>query len=222
MSDKHNSARTQFVDVGGVRYAYRRFGMQTGTPIVLLQHFRGGLDNWDPVVTDGLAKDRPVILFNNAGVASSGGEPADTVGGMAVHVIAFLEALRLKEVDLLGLSLGGFVAQQTVLARADLIRHVILAGTGPQGAEGMDRFTPKVTEHATPGEPNLKDSRRSDGEGLGRGENDGGSEGIPFITEASFGIADRRSSSRDGQFGPRAQFAKGSLNRSMERIGDGA
>jgi pimeloyl-ACP methyl ester carboxylesterase len=74
---------------------------------VFLQHFRGGLDHWDPKVTDGLAKDRPVILFNNAGVASSGGEPADTVSGMAGHVIAFLKALGMNKVDLLGFSLGG-------------------------------------------------------------------------------------------------------------------
>ena len=114
MSDTHNTAKTRFVEVGGVTYAYRRFGKATRTPVVFLQHFRGGLDNWDPNVTDGLAKDRPVILFNNAGVASSGGEPADTVTGMARHVIVFLDALGLEKVDLLGFSLGGFVAQQVV------------------------------------------------------------------------------------------------------------
>jgi pimeloyl-ACP methyl ester carboxylesterase len=70
----HNTAPTQFVEANGVRYTYRRFGAKTGTPVVFLQHFRGGLDNWDPIVTDGLAVNRPVILFNNAGVASSGGE----------------------------------------------------------------------------------------------------------------------------------------------------
>ena len=149
MTDSHNTARTQFIESDGVRYAYRRFGTATGTPVVFLQHFRGGLDNWDPRVTDGLAKDRPVILFNNAGVASSGGAPADTVSGMAQHVVAFINALGLKQVDLLGFSLGGFVAQQVVVEHPDLIRSVILAGTGPQGGEDMDSFTPEVAEHAT-------------------------------------------------------------------------
>src|SRR5215471_5983996 len=157
MSDTHNTAKTRLVEVDGVRYAYRRFGTATRTPVVFLQHFRGGLDNWDPNVTDGLAKDRPVILFNNAGVASSGGDPADTVTGMARHVIAFVDALGLKKVDLLGFSLGGFVAQQVVLESPDLIRHVILAGTGPQGGEGMDHMPPKVVEHATREKPILED-----------------------------------------------------------------
>jgi len=149
MTHSHNAASTQFIEASGVRYAYRRFGAATGTPVILLQHFRGGLDNWDPLVTDGLAKDRPVMLFNNAGVATSTGAPADTVSGMARHVGTFISALGLKQVDLLGFSLGGFVAQQAVLEYPDVIRRVVLAGTGPQGGEGMDGFTPKVAEHAT-------------------------------------------------------------------------
>ena len=108
----HDTAPTQFVETNGVRYAYRQFGAASGTPIVFLQHFRGGLDNWDPKVADGIANHRPVILFNNAGVASSGGQPAQTVSGMASHVVAFVKSLGLKQVDLLGFSLGGFVAQQ--------------------------------------------------------------------------------------------------------------
>ena len=157
MGGTHNTAQTRFVEVDSVRYAYRRFGTETGTPVVFLQHFRGGLDHWDPKVTDGIAKDRPVILLNNAGVASSRGEPADTVAGMADHVVAFLKALGLEEVDLLGFSLGGFIAQQLALESPDVIRRVILAGTRPQGGEGMDQFTPKVTEHATREEPTLED-----------------------------------------------------------------
>src|SRR5256885_17159926 len=77
--DTHITAPTRFVEAGGIRYAYRRFGSESGTPLVFLQHFRGGLDNWDPLVTDGLAQGRPVILFNNAGVASSSGETPNTV-----------------------------------------------------------------------------------------------------------------------------------------------
>src|SRR5215468_2795932 len=115
MSDTHNTTPTRFIDGGGIKYAYRRFGASNGTPVVFLQHFRGGLDNWDPMVTDGLATTHDVILFNNAGVASSGGEPADTVSGLAKHVVTFIQALGLNQVDLLGFSLGGFIAQQVVL-----------------------------------------------------------------------------------------------------------
>ena len=111
MTTSHNVAPTRFIEAGGVRYAYRRFGAVTGNPVVFLQHFRGGLDNWDPEVTGGLARERPVILLNNAGVASSGGEPADTVSGMAKHVVTFIHALGLRQVDLLGFSLGGFVGK---------------------------------------------------------------------------------------------------------------
>ena len=109
----HITAPIQFVEANGIRYAYRRFGAETGTPLVFLQHFRGGLDNWDPLVTDGLAEDRPVILFNNAGVASSSGETPDTVDPMADHVAIFVKALDLPVVDVLGFSLGGFVAQSS-------------------------------------------------------------------------------------------------------------
>jgi pimeloyl-ACP methyl ester carboxylesterase len=149
MRTTHNTAPTQFVDAGGIQYAYRRFGSGPGLPLICLQHFRGGLDNWDPLVTDGLAKGRPVILFNNAGVASSGGEPADTIDGMARHVIVFAEALDLQRFDLLGFSTGGFVAQRIALDRPDLIRRMILAGAGPQGGEGMVGYSDLATFHAT-------------------------------------------------------------------------
>src|ERR1700730_8666024 len=82
----------------GIRYAYRRFGSESGPPLVFLQHFRGGLDNWDPLVTDGLAQRRPVILFNNAGVASSSGETPNTIDAMGGHLAAFVNALRLPQV----------------------------------------------------------------------------------------------------------------------------
>ena len=157
MANTHNTAPTQFISANGIRYAYRRFGAARGTPIVLMPHFRAGLDNWDPQLTDGLAEDRPVILFNNAGVASSSGEPSNTIAGMAKHVIAFVNALGLTQVDLLGFSLGGFVAQEVVLQSPDLIRRLILAGTGPQGGEGMDSFKPEVAEHATSHTPVVED-----------------------------------------------------------------
>jgi len=156
MTNSHNTAPTRFVDADGISYAYRRFGTMTGTPLVFLQHFRGGLDNWDPRVTDGIAQHRPVILFNNAGIASSGGEPSDSVSGMARHVTRFINALGLKQADLLGFSLGGFIAQQVAGESPDLIRRVILAGTGPKGGEGMAEFTPKVTQHATQESPTIE------------------------------------------------------------------
>jgi pimeloyl-ACP methyl ester carboxylesterase len=149
MKRDHNNAATESVEVNSVRYAYRRFGATTGTPLVFLQHFRGGLDNWDPLVTDGLAVDRPVILFNNAGVASSTGQPADTIREQAAHVVKFITALKIGRIDLLGFSTGGFVAQQVAIDFPDLVRRMILAGTSPQGGEGMSIYTPKVAEYAT-------------------------------------------------------------------------
>jgi pimeloyl-ACP methyl ester carboxylesterase len=148
MSNMHNTAKTEFVEAHGINYAYRRFGSGSRPPLVCLQHFRGGLDNWDPLVTDGLAANREVILFNNAGVASSGGQPADTIYGMAKHVIAFIEALGLDRIDLFGFSMGGFVAQQVTLERPDLVRRLILAGTGPEGGESMVGYPDEVTAHA--------------------------------------------------------------------------
>jgi pimeloyl-ACP methyl ester carboxylesterase len=149
MSNTHNTAKTQFIEANGVNYAYRRFGLEKPPPLICLQHFRGGLDHWDPLVTDGLAMNRPIILFNNAGVASSSGEPADSIDGMAKHVIAFVEALGLEQFDLLGFSTGGFVAQQVTLDRPDLVRRLILAGTGPEGGESMGGYSDQVAYHAT-------------------------------------------------------------------------
>jgi pimeloyl-ACP methyl ester carboxylesterase len=145
----HNTAPTQYVEANGIRYAYRRFGAADRLPLVCLQHFRGGLDSWDRLVTDGLAQGRSVILFNNAGIASSGGDPADTIDAMAKHVIAFVDALGLDKIDLFGFSMGGFVAQNVVLNRPKLIRRLILAGTGPEGGEGMVGYPELATRHAT-------------------------------------------------------------------------
>jgi pimeloyl-ACP methyl ester carboxylesterase len=149
MSYTHNTAPTQYAESNGIRYAYRRFGAGDQLPLVCLQHFRGGLDNWDRLVTDGLAQNRSVILFNNAGIASSEGNPADTIDGMARHVIAFVDALGLEKIDLFGFSMGGFVAQNVVLDRPKLVRRLILAGTGPEGGEGMVGYPELATRHAT-------------------------------------------------------------------------
>src|SRR4030088_1637002 len=103
---------TQFVEANGIRFAYRRWGKRSGLPLVFNQHFTGNLDNWDPAVLDGLAKEREVIIFNNAGVASSTGEVPTTFAGMAKNAEAFIDGLGLTKVDLLGFSIGGMVAQQ--------------------------------------------------------------------------------------------------------------
>lgn len=134
-SNNHLTAPTQFVEANGIRYAYRRFGAECGTPLVFLQHFRGGMDNWDPLVTDGLAAGRPAILFNYAGVASSTGESATTIDGMADHVAIFVKALGLTIVDVLGFSIGGFVAQSFAHRCPELVRRLVLTGTGPRNGD---------------------------------------------------------------------------------------
>jgi len=127
------NAPTRFVDVGGTRFAYRRFGIAAGTPVVFVQHFMGNLDNFDPAVSDALAPGREVILFDNAGVGASTGAAPDTVAAMAVDAARFIDGLGLTVVDLLGHSMGGEVAQQIALERPDLVRRVVLVGTGPRG-----------------------------------------------------------------------------------------
>ncbi|MEY2538569.1 MAG: hypothetical protein QOG67_2309, partial [Verrucomicrobiota bacterium] len=105
----HITTPTQFIEANGVRFAYRRFGRESGTPIVLMQHFRGGMDHWDPAVTNGFAESRPVILFDNAGVAASSGETPDRIDAMAQHAADFVRALGVQQFDLLGFSIGGYV-----------------------------------------------------------------------------------------------------------------
>src|SRR5258707_14250776 len=117
---------TQFVEANSVRFAYRRWGKRSGLPLVFNQHFTGNLDNWDPAVLDGLAKEREVFIFNNAGVASSTGEVSATFPGMARNAEAFVDALGLKQIDLLGFSLVGMVAQHITLDHPELVRRLIL------------------------------------------------------------------------------------------------
>jgi pimeloyl-ACP methyl ester carboxylesterase len=137
MSQEHThlTAPTQFVEAGGVRFAYRRIGRPGGVPIIFNQHFQGTLDHWDPAVTDGLGKSREVIIFNNAGVSSSSGETPSSFQEMGAHAIAFIKALGLNQVDVLGFSIGGMVAQEIALQGGDLVRKLILVGTGPRGAD---------------------------------------------------------------------------------------
>jgi len=148
LGHSHGTAPTQYVTANGVRYAYRRFGTETGTPVVFLQHFRGGMDHWDPAVTDGLAANRPVVLFNNTGVASSSGQTPDTVEAQADDAAAFIHALGLTHVDLVGFSIGGYVAQALTLRHRDLVRRLVLAGTKPRAGDDTDR-PPEVNTVAT-------------------------------------------------------------------------
>ena len=137
MTPSNVTAVTQFLDVAQQRYAFRRFGEGQGDPLLFLQHFTGTLDNWDPAVTDPLARGREVILFENAGVGRSTGSVPTTIAAMAQHVFAFLDALQLSRCDVLGYSLGGMIAQQMALDRPTIFRRVILVGTAPRGGEDI-------------------------------------------------------------------------------------
>jgi len=142
----HQTAPTRFVEANGIRFAYRRFGKPGGVPIVFNQHYIGTMDYWDPAVTDGLARDREVILFNNAGVSSSSGEVPTTIEEMGANAVAFIKALGLTQADVLGISIGGFVAQEITLQAPELVRKLILVGTGPRGGKGMENLTPEAQQ----------------------------------------------------------------------------
>jgi pimeloyl-ACP methyl ester carboxylesterase len=146
MTHTHQTAPTQFVEANGIRFAYRRFGNSGGVPLVFNQHFTGTMDHWDPAVTDGLAATREVILFNNAGVSSSSGEVPTSCEQMGTNVVSFIKALGLPKVDVLGFSIGGFVAQEITLQAPDLVRRLVLVGTGPRSGESMATLTPEAEE----------------------------------------------------------------------------
>ena len=130
----------------GIDYAYRDTsqGASGTVPLILLQHFRGNLDNWDPALIDALASARRVITFDNAGVGGSTGTTPSTVEQMAHDAIAFIAAMEFGQVDLLGFSIGSFVAQQIALTRPDVVRRLVLASAAPQGAAGMHGWAPEV------------------------------------------------------------------------------
>ncbi|WP_205790153.1 alpha/beta hydrolase [Burkholderia sp. Ac-20353] len=157
MSDTHLTAPTQFVEVDGDRFAYRRWGnTATGQPpLFFVQHFRGGLDHWDPLLTDGLAAGREVILFNGRGVASSTGTPRNRIEDMADDIALVIQAMGLSLVDLLGFSIGGFQAQEIALRHGPLVRKLILLGTGLRG--GDPKMEPRVLEVAPNPVPTAED-----------------------------------------------------------------
>jgi pimeloyl-ACP methyl ester carboxylesterase len=140
----YTGASTQRVTAdNAIEYAYRDLGAGD-VPLVLLQHFRGNLDNWDPALVDALAADRRVIAFDNVGVGATTGSTPSTVEAMAHDAISFLEAMDFQQIDLLGFSIGSFIAQEIALIRPDLLRRVVLASAAPQGAAGMHGWAPEV------------------------------------------------------------------------------
>jgi len=157
MTDTHLTAPTRFVEVDGTRFAYRRWG-NTGSgqpPLFFLQHFRGGMDHWDPLMTDGLAAGREVILCNGRGIAASGGTPRTRIEHMADDAAAVIRALGLDKVDVLGFSLGGFQAQDLTRRHPALVRKLMLLGTGPRG--GNPDSEPGVLEAAPRPVPTVDD-----------------------------------------------------------------
>ena len=136
--DTWKTVPTQFVSVEGVDYAYRELGQWNGgTPVIFLNHLAAVLDNWDPRLVDGIAAKRHVIAVDTRGVGGTSGEPADTIEQMADDAIAFIQAKGFKQVDLLGFSMGGMVAQEIVLKQPQRVRKLIIAGTGPAGGPGI-------------------------------------------------------------------------------------
>jgi pimeloyl-ACP methyl ester carboxylesterase len=140
-SSAYEHAPTETIDVAGTRFAYRQLGPSTGVPVIFLTHLAAVLDNWDPRVVDGVAAKHRVITFDNRGLGASSGSTPTTIEEMARDAVAFIRALGLDQVDLFGFSLGGMIAQVIAQREPQLVRKMILAGTGPAGGEGIDRVT---------------------------------------------------------------------------------
>jgi len=134
-------APTKSVDVGATKFIYRELGPDAGLPVIFLNHLAADLDRWDPRVVDGIAPKRRVIVFDNRGVGASEGSTPNSVAAMARDAIAFIRALGFEQVDLLGFSLGGFISQVIAQEEPQLVRKIILAGTGPAGGPGIDKVT---------------------------------------------------------------------------------
>jgi pimeloyl-ACP methyl ester carboxylesterase len=140
-SSAYEHAPTEIIDVGGVEFAYRRLGPSTGVPVVFLTHLAAVLDNWDPRVVDGIAAKHRVIVFDNRGVGASSGSTPTTIEEMASDAVGFIRALGFDQVDLFGFSMGGMIAQVIAQQEPQLVRKMIIAGTGPAGGEGIDKVT---------------------------------------------------------------------------------
>jgi len=146
----HETAPTQIVEANGIRYAYRRFGKAGTVPLLFLGYFNSNMDAWDPAVTNSLAAEHEVILFDNAGVGASEGETPFTVAEMTPQCVAFCRALGLKAIHVVGFSLGGMIAQQLALDHPELVRRLILLGTAPRGGEGLTFTELSAEEQADP------------------------------------------------------------------------
>ena len=152
-------AQTNTVDVGGAKFAYRQLGQDTGVPVIFLNHLGAVLDNWDPRIIDGIAAKRRVITFDNRGIGASAGLTPDSVAAMARDAVAFIRALGFEQVDLLGFSLGGFIAQVIAQEEPQLVRKIVLSGTGPAGGVGIDKVTPVTIRAMIKGALTFKDPR---------------------------------------------------------------
>jgi pimeloyl-ACP methyl ester carboxylesterase len=159
VSTTYKHAQTNTVDVGGVKCAYRQLGADTGMPVIFLNHLGAVLDNWDPRVVDGIAARRRVITFDNRGIGASQGSTPDSVEAMARDAVAFIRALSFEQVDLLGFSLGGFIAQVIAQEEPQLVRKIVLAGTGPAGGEGIDKVTSVTIRDMIKGALTFKDPK---------------------------------------------------------------
>lgn len=157
MSDTHLTAPTRFIELDGAQFAYRRWGTAGSgqPPLFFLQHFRGGMDHWDPQMTDGLAAGREVILYNPRGLASSTGTPRGLIEDMADDAAMVIRALGLAAVDVVGFSLGGMIAQDLTRRHPDLVRKLMLLGTQPRG--GNPDPDPKIFEVAPRPVPTVDD-----------------------------------------------------------------
>jgi pimeloyl-ACP methyl ester carboxylesterase len=155
MTATHLTTPTRFIEVDGDRFAYRRWGKPSGVPLFFVPHFRAGLDHWDPSLTDGLAVDREVILFNGRGIASSTGKPRNRIEDMADDIAVAIRALGLSRVDLLGFSIGGLQVQEVALRHPDLVRKLLLLGTGLRSADPT--IDPKILEVAPAPVPTVDD-----------------------------------------------------------------
>jgi pimeloyl-ACP methyl ester carboxylesterase len=141
LNTRWQNAPTQTVNAGGVEFAYRELGPSIGVPVVFLTHLAAVLDNWDPRVVDGIAAKHRVITFDNRGVGASSGATPTTIEEMASDAVTFIRALGFDQVDLFGFSMGGMIAQVIAYEQPQLVRKMIIAGTGPAGGDGIDKVT---------------------------------------------------------------------------------
>jgi len=159
-SASYKAAPTRSVSVDGVDLVYRELGPSGGVPVIFLNHLAAVLDNWDPRVVDGIAAERRVITFDNRGVGASHGSTPDTVEAMAHDAVAFIRTLGFDQVDLLGFSMGGFIAQVIAHQEPELVRKIVLAGTGPAGGEGIDKVTALTLQDLVKGTLTLQDAKQ--------------------------------------------------------------